>query len=158
MKNVRSLTTKKRKPLFCTVLLFLLAALMLTSCASKDDYTIETDEAGNPSESQLAQIAEDFFNYFYADAPNPPEKNDHISVDRCYGIYDGSVPVMFSLISVSISEDVEIGGSKFHYSSGNRIYVWKNGDIFTLQEAYDQDLLTKEHLQTIAEIHNNWYQ
>ena len=145
MKTVRSLTTK-RKPLFCMALLFLLAALVLTSCASKDDYTTETDEAGYPEN--------DYGKHLYGESYDS-ETDGEVSIESCYGIYNGCVPVMFSQIAFTVITDVQVEGINFHYRSSNTIKVWKDGTFYSIQEAYDQGFLTKEQIQTIADMHNN---
>ena len=157
MKIIRSFPTKKRKPLFCALLLFLLVALMLTSCARETDYTTETDEAGYPNETLLARIEEDFSNLQYENGANR-EIDGPFKVAYCYGMYRDCVPVMFSgMASADVLWDDVVAEIVFHYTDGRSIEVWKNGDFYSLQEAYDEGLLTKEHLQSIADIQNEWY-
>ena len=152
MKIIRSFPTKKRKPLFCALLLFLLVALMLTSCARETDYTTETDEAGFPNETLLARIENDYGKYL---EKTYGKSNKYPPVVLCYGIYNGCVPVMFSQMSLDVMTDIEVVGIIFHYGSTNEIKVWKDGNFYSVQEAYDQGLLTREQVQTLADVHNN---
>ena len=40
------------------------------------------------------------------------------------------------------------------YSHAHRIMVWVNGQFLHIKDAYDQNLITKNMVETIANIHN----
>ena len=126
----------------------------MTSCASKEGYITETDESGYPNETLLARIENDYGKHLYGESYDP-QTDGKVSVKSCYGIYNDCVPVMFSQIAFTVITDVQVEGINFHYRSSNTIKVWKDGTFYSIQEAYDQGFLTKEQIQTIADMHNN---
>jgi len=79
-----------------------------------------------------------------------------------YGRYHDFEIVRISFIYVSndttildSSYDVEIGGHVFRMEQLAPIYAWKDGTLIHLKDAYDQGLLTDEHIETIARIKKN---
>jgi len=65
---------------------------------------------------------------------------------------------MLALPAYTVIGTETVADIVFYYSDSNRIRVWYNGDFYSLQEAYEQTLLSYEDLQAIAEIKNSGYQ
>jgi hypothetical protein len=109
-----------------------------------------------PDENILEHIEKDFTDFMYKDVDPELVDPERFQIMRCYGTYDGCVPIMFSgFLEHCALWDSEIAGSVIHYGDGNYIRVWKNGDFLPIDEAYTQGWLTAEQIKTIAEIHNN---
>ena len=97
-----------------------------------------------PSEELLRQIEQDF-----------SSGEDVYNVKNYYGNYNGSIPVMFLMPENGAIRSVEVAGSYIHYNGGNSIWVWKDGDFYSLDEAYELKLLTKDDIAMIAYFHNS---
>ena len=106
-------------------------------------------------EKLMMQIRQDYFEQNLQ--KYTPEYTVGDVTARPYGIYGSSVPVMMShrgaLYDMRLWKDV-IAGVTINYTNGNRIFVWRNGKFYSLQEAYDRSFLTVEDLQKIAAIQN----
>ena len=139
-------TFTTKTTLFCKLLLLLLAALLLVSC---------NQAVKMPSDKTLRQIELDYGRHMFGEEYDPAVHGE-VSVSKCYGVYNGCVAAIFSgqWDAPAVHMDVTVADVVFHYANGFTIDVWHDGEIFTLQEAYDQKLLTKGNLQTIADIHN----
>ena len=142
--KTHTFTTKTT--LFCKLLLLLLAALLFVSC---------NQAVKMPSDKTLRQIELDYGRLITREEYDPAV-HGKISVLKCYGVYNGCVPVFLSgpWDTTDISKPVTVADVVFHYSTATQITVWKDGSFYSLQEAYDEELLTKDNLQTIADIHN----
>lgn len=145
----------KRMKMFRITLLVALISCMFVSCANLRGTADDTHINGGYQDAELMEkIADDYRDYCY-------EKwkiHTTFWVEYCYGVYDDSVPVMMDGREVATSHaerDVEIGKVVFHYRDGKSIEVWKDGDFYTLEEAYEQGLITEDHLHEIADVHNN---
>lgn len=75
-------------------------------------------------------------------------ENDTIS--RFYGIFDGCVPVMFNQPEQGAVSQEKVAGQTFNYNGGNTIKVWKDGNFYSLKEAYAQGLMRKECFEQLA--------
>ena len=145
--------TNKRTRLLCMVLL--LGMLMgVSSCAATpgegEETTVEIPEIEQPDAALLEQIEQDYHAYSHIGEEHKPE-----TIGCYYGTYNGCVVFMFGRIVVISAQIFRIAGCPFKFSAADPIYVWKDGEFFMLGEAYDQALLTKEQIQTIAAIHEN---
>ncbi len=130
------------KNLFCKLLLLLLAALLFVSC----NQTVKM-----PSDKKLRQIELDYGRYVFGEEYDPAVHGDG-STSKCYGIYNGCVPMYFegyALSYAAVETTEEIAGITFEYGSSNTIEIWKDGNFYSMQEAYDQKLLTKENIEAV---------
>ena len=59
------------------------------------------------------------------------------------------------ICTTQVNRDIDVGGVMFHYRDGNSIEVWKDGEFYSLEEAYDKGHVSIENLQEVAERHNN---
>lgn len=142
------LQTNNLRRLCLLVSLILLFAVLLPACsASSEPPTEVTDEL-------LAQIEKDYAKHRYDNGANP-EIDGPWHIEYCYGIYNGCVPVMFSLPSCGVIWKDEIADSIILYRSSLSILVWNNGDFLSLNDAYEQGILSCEDVAKIAKIHNS---
>ena len=124
---------------------------------SPETYPWEAEPSFDPN-ALLSQISEDTqhsIKYAYCEAAKDITA-DEVGL-RVFGVF-GDVYVMFVDVSsygyptVIVSEMV--GEYAFWYSSGNTMEVFHNGIFYSLQEAFDTDLLTSDDLQTVFD---NYY-
>lgn len=141
---------KKIFVLFDRCLLALLVTALLLTMPIGCGGRIETDDSGQPTESFLQEIATDFSAFMNSDGSTV------YTVDACYGIYDHCIAVEFSGTEDASKERMEeIAGTVFSFWSGRDVWIWQNGDFFTLGDAYEKELLTDEQVRAIADARNN---
>ena len=79
---------------------------------------------------------------------------DDVRVLGYYGTYRGCIAVMLTdnkaFYTTEIWEE-SVAGVNFMYSNSNRIYVCKDGEMYTLEQAYEQRLLKKSDIQKICD-------
>ena len=154
MKNI-----KKRRLAGAIAVIAILAicSLMLCSYIDSPDIPPDNDENGiaQPSERFIEQIEEDFLKY------RGFGKNDTgIHIRKYYGVYNGDcvpftarIDALFYVGAIRFT----VAGELFDFADGaDVIEVWKNGDIFTLEEAYEKGYLTAEQIADIADMHRNY--
>lgn len=148
MKN----QVRKIKPMMISVLLLLLAALTVTACTKQP-------EIEQPDEALLEQVKKDYYYHHYKSLEDYDPQTSVI-VHKSYGVYNGCVAVMVTSDGMDYhcaEWDDHVANVMFHYWDGRSIELWKDGKIYTLQEAYDQGFLGKKDLKIIAKLHNVWY-
>ena len=104
-----------------------------------------------PSEELLDIIRSDFIN-------SKKIKDDElIYVSRYYGEYDGAIPVEIegAISRYLANKDEIIAGYLFHYNDYNTIRVWKDGQFFTIESAFENGILTEKQVGILAYIHEN---
>ncbi|MCL2375011.1 MAG: hypothetical protein FWC82_00575 [Firmicutes bacterium] len=78
-------------------------------------------------------------------------------VFRYYGTFDEASVVMMGSTE-NFPGDMEwketVAGITFFYGDTRRIIVWYENYFYTLQEAFEHNILTQENLQVIANINN----
>ena len=71
---------------------------------------------------------------------------------RYYGTYGDAVVYAVSGDTYAIT-DLEVAGEIFWWPQGFSIWVYHDGEIMRLEEAYEQEILTKRNVKKIARIH-----
>ena len=103
-------------------------------------------------DDKIPQITENRIRQDYCDA------HDGIPVDevklRCMGVFHG-VYVMFIDVRNMMYADVittdNVGGFRFVYSCSQRMQVWCDGQFYSLQQAYEAELLTQDDLRLLSQ-------
>lgn len=77
-----------------------------------------------------------------------------INLDYCqyYGTYGGAV-VFFSAGQLSEMWDINVAGVEFEWTSSAQIWVYKEGRFYTLEKAYEEELLTAKNIKSISRRH-----
>ena len=130
-------------------LIVLCVTVSLTSCLSPKQKEKAADGGLDSETSKIISKIENDYNSKY------PSHEGLCKVKNYYGIFNGCVPVMFSVPETGALRDDCIAGNVIHYIGSNSIVAWCDGDFLTLTEAYEQGMLTEEHISSIADIHNN---
>lgn len=77
------------------------------------------------------------------------------SIRSYYGKYDDSYAVMIGS-QAAMTDAVEfIDGICFFYKDGNRITIYNNGNMYNLEDAYNQKYISREDLKEISYIQND---
>lgn len=87
-------------------------------------------------------------------------KADSVSVIHYYGEYDsGAIAAMMQCSEIDYDcalWDEIIDGVVIHYSNGNRIIVLYEGEFYNLTTAYENGYITKDDLQDICDLQNQF--
>ena len=82
--------------------------------------------------------------------------NEQISAVKCYGEFGGAHVVSLlqgGAVNCVIGE-ASADGVDFHYNyAAYALIVWKGGDFYSLQGAFDAGILTHEDLLAVRETH-----
>ena len=77
-----------------------------------------------------------------------------VHIVRYYGTYNGADVVFYYCDGMDhiqwIWTDI-VAGYEFTYSDGNSIKVWKDGEHYSLRQAYESGILTKANIKRIAD-------
>lgn len=98
------------------------------------------------SEKEHTKITTD-----YAQLHNIEETNvDFI----CYGEFHGTHVVMFNEMALQVLTSETVDGVTFNYPTSTHLTAYNNGEFYSLQEAFDNGLLTHSNLLTLRNNYN----
>ncbi len=49
---------------------------------------------------------------------------------------------------------VTVAGVRIRYNDANEIYAWKDGELYTLEQAYVAGIPSRANIRSICDIHN----
>ena len=132
-------TTKKITSVLL-VLTMILSCFALVGCAGKLGYFKEK------------RIKEDYIEFF-----NITDKTaDDVVLDYYAGNYEGYEIVMLDVEWHDPEEWIEvIGKMQINYKDSNRLLAWKDGEFFSLTDAYNTEKLSAESISDIGEVFNS---
>ena len=84
---------------------------------------------------------------------------DDVYVEEYCGNYNGCIVIMLSDNETVYSQAirfVNVAGVRIRYNDANEIYAWWNGEIYTLEQAYADGILSKSDIRKIRDIHNKF--
>ena len=139
--------SKRYLRFWCVILILIITLSALVSCA----YEIETID-----EELKERVEADYTSYF-CEKNNWDKEKTSAYIRNYYGIHNGCVVAVFDGNYMTPYSETceEIAGFTFIYGSEQTIEVWKDGEIYSLKEAYTNGLLRKKDIERIAEIHEN---
>ena len=131
----------------CIILILIITLSALVSCA----YEIE------PIDEELKKRVEADYTSYLCEKNNWDKDKTSAYIRNYYGIHNGCVVAVFNGNYMTPYSETceEIAGFTFIYGSTRMIEVWKDGEIYTLKEAYTNGILRKKDIKRIAEIHEN---
>ncbi|MBR6676990.1 MAG: hypothetical protein IKL24_06645, partial [Clostridia bacterium] len=77
---------------------------------------------------------------------------DYVAQTCCYGEYNNCV-VFFDMNQLTVETTITIAGYEFFYPSGFNLFAFNNGTLYSLEEAYNNGLISDEDLEAIANNH-----
>jgi|SRR5690554_246291 hypothetical protein len=99
--------------------------------------------------TQEDQIREDYLAHIYAQGETEMTLDD-VTILNNYGTYNGAVVIRMQRGAYQVITTIKIDGIEFTFSDSNTALVWKDGQFFELSDAYDNEVLTKDNLISIA--------
>ena len=135
--------------------------------------TQEEDFSDTELGKQIKQDYQDYLHNIFVNSGNPNPMQvciDDISIKVYFGNYNGSIPVMMKVDAKYDANDDEyvyypsamimtlvVADATFRFYSIYDILVWKEGQFYWLNNAYDMNLLTQEDLREIADNHKSYF-
>ena len=104
-----------------------------------------------PSDDLIEQIEKDYTQYLRI-----YDSNCEGYVVNYYGQFGDCVPCLLDGKGLYYTQAVVgkiIAGGSFTYSCGNTIKVWKDGEFYTLEEAFENSFLSVEEVLLLSKIH-----
>lgn len=100
---------------------------------------------------RIEMIEADYTRYMTENYRYDPEYGP-LYVQCYYGRFNNAAAVLmggpFDYTQAEVTK--EIAGSVFYYSCGHYIEIWKNGEFFSVEEAYEKGILTKEDVKVLS--------
>ena len=146
-------------------ILFTAAIICVVAFSAQNDH--EDSEGDSPlsplSAKTEKRIKQDYLEFFIKPR-NPDATIDSITISKYYGTYGGCVAVLMGGGGIGYTMALEtevVDGITIQYFDSNKMFIWKNGNLYRPQEAYDMGLLTKDNLSKISAIsfsNNNYHE
>jgi len=111
--------------------------------------TPESEDAPLKADGEtLSQIAKDYYDCCVEDKTFDPDGDGAFYIHYYYDPYNGAVPVIIKGTHIEEGSVVSetVAGCEFGYREGEVFKVWKDGEFYSLTEAYEKGILTKEKL------------
>ena len=133
---------------FCRLLIVLLVCCAFVGCASKNESKVLTLSGELKKEVETA----------WREIKGRDLVLDDDFGHRYYGTYQGAVvifePAWIQGMVFDVITELEIAGETFVWGCDFQIYVYKDGEICTLKNAYQYGKVTQENIKTIREYHD----
>lgn len=127
----------KKIKFIAMALMLVMMPVMLTACG----------KGGGDLDSKIeAQIRQDFFDQF----------NTQMDIFRNYGTYNNYIAFLSVGDSGAVSTVItnfKLAGTIFKYSNECSFYLWKDGHLISMADAYWQGLITDEDVAEIGRHH-----
>jgi len=81
---------------------------------------------------------------------------DDVEVLEYCGTYDGCIVMMLSHSKALYQDAIvktRVAGIAFQYNNSNQICVWKDGEFYTLEQAYGEGLLSRSDIRSVRNCH-----
>jgi len=150
------------KNLFIIGLTAVLAAVVSFTVAchgngKENEDGLRVTQTGN-GEEEMNQIKQDYFNQLVKPI-NVDALFEDLEIEKEYGLFEGYIVVRFNSVFnyPALYIPIEINGVEVNWEFANRIIAWKDGQVFTLISAQENNILSQKSLREIALIDNLLY-
>ena len=147
----------KKKNIYLTVLvIFITVVIVISLVVNAFGMFVERPDVKDIDSEQLTQIKQSYLDMKMKTGYPDYMTTDDVYVEEYCGSYNGCVVMMLSdneAIYTQAIRDVTVAGVRIRYSNANELYAWKEGEIYTLEQAYTAGILTKSDIKTIRNIH-----
>ena len=117
----------------------------------------DTPKVEKPSDALIKEIEEDYVE-FMKEVNSGKQVSIEYYVHHYLGNYNGAILCEFDGTDVFYADaifEITVDGNTDYYSTCNRLWVWKDGDFYTLEEALQNGILTKYQVDEINRININ---
>jgi hypothetical protein len=131
--------------------LVVLMGVIMSGCYEDDSLILDA--------ALRCRITRDYYNQMIK--PNYPDISlEKLKIEKEYGVFEGHVVVRFNpvLLVGGLIVPIDIGGVVIDWAFAYRIIAWKDGHVFTLITAQENNLLSQASLREIALIDNTLFE
>ena len=153
--------------IIAALIVLLLTSLLISGCMDAADQP--NGDAQNQLDSNTSEQTDEPETLFPEGMLEGLQKNgflieslDEISCEidpsretRYYGTYHDYV-VFFSAGQMRVNTEITVAGETFFHGNYFNIFVYKDGDLYKIQEAYEKGILNEEDIKGIAEYHKRY--
>ena len=154
----------KKIGLIIVILLMVSILLTLVSCDTNNSSENKTEEHTDaPTQEQTEEtgkftekVRKDIQNAYFEKTYKESNKEWYNSPDQvevtCYGSFDNAHCVMITHSGAFYAEEItyiEVAGFKFVFSSSNIMSVYYEGDFYSLQNAYENGILSEAEIEKL---------
>ena len=136
----------KKLKLIALLSLVLITSIIVVGCGNRND---NENDNGNVDYNLEYRIRNDFLFYMHSQGYTDKVIDD-VKILQIFGNFDGVVVVRFYRGAFHVITPIQVGGVELIFSDSNIAIVWYGGQFLGIQEAYDDDLLSKENLIVVA--------
>ena len=158
-ENKEVQTMKCRNFLIAAVVVAVACIAMKAFCGNAFGIIVEKPDINEIDPAQLLQVKQ-----AYLDTKTETGYPHHMTADdvrvlEYCGSYNGCIVMMFSdnetfyLDAICV---VNVAGVRIQYNDSNELYAWKDGKMYTLEQAYGSGILSKSDIRNIRVIHNQY--
>lgn len=158
---------KRLKMKYCAVAAVLSAAI-LTGCSSDQVADGSTSTSGVMSTEAIASLTTEpvVDNALETEPLSEAKKRemkdawrenkeDNLVWDAYYGTYDGCI-VVLDPGNLTAIRSIEVAGYNFIFGNSFTIWVYRNGEFYKLEEAYEAGILIETQIAAIFERHADY--
>ena len=136
------------KKLICLLLVVVMTCTVLSGCEWSEWFCKKTTT--EPNDQTLEEIISEMKWDYLMQNNITDVTHDNVLVEFCEGLYKGYLVAMVDATRhVYEKAIVNVGGVDFTYFDGNRLIAYKNGEFLSLEDAFNQGVLSKEDLVEI---------
>jgi len=139
---------KSKIKIIALSLMLVMASIVLLGCVNNNGGNMARLNA-----TIATEIRQAYFNEFVKPLDDGTQLSD-VKILVYYGTFGESVVVVLNSGARQAIGQETAAGIEINYADSRRIWVWNDNNFHTLQEAYDDSLLTVGNIQTIAGIQN----
>ena len=148
-------TKNRRGNVLCAVFVSIIGMLVFFGCGAGNGNGGNDPNAARKGSGEekdiMNRVKQDYFNQLIKplDANVPFEA---LEIEKEHGVFDGYIVIRFNTVIAYPSSftPIEIGGVVLDWDFANRIIAWKDGQVFTLISAQEDNILSQENLREIA--------
>lgn len=137
------------------ILLLVICAVSISSCAEKPNESSEVDTTPDPyagfndwSDEMEAEIKQAYWMMSHIDLSG--FKADELPM-YYFGVYSGYAVVLPNGVANDVVIDKTVGGYEFKYGNSNIILMYKDGAFAYLEDVFAEGKITKDDLDLIYE-------
>lgn len=154
------------KKMHILVILLIVVAVVLVASLAMNAFGVsvfgmfvEKPDIKEIDSEQLLQVKQTYLDMKMETGYPDYMTTDSVCVEEYCGLYNGCIVMMFSdneTVYAQAIRVVNVAGVRIRYNDANEIYAWKDGEMYTLEQAYVAGILSKSDIRDIRDIHNQY--
>ncbi len=120
---------------------------------------VEKPDIKEIESEQLLQVKQAYLDMKMKTGYPDSMTTDYVCIEEYCGVYNDCIVVMFTDSQTGYLQAIQvinIAGVNIRYNYSNELYAYKDGSIYTLEQAYVAGILTKPNIRNIRDIHDQY--